>query len=806
MDRLDFDVAHLFAGGLVLVSFMLLYQDRLYALLNMFALQAVVLALSVSWQAYIQHAPHLYITAAITIAFKAIVIPVALHRIVARLGIHRDVENVVSVVPTMLGGIALVALSMVVMLRVTHGADALAREDLAFALSVVLLGLLMMVTRSNAVSQVVGFMSLENGLILAATGAKGMPLVVEISVAFSVLIALIVVGIFLFRIRERFRFGGYSGHGRYSGRRAMNVLIANNLYLILFLPLLTAIALLALPDYRLSARLNVASCFVTFLAALSLFFAKPDSGRYLLIDDLNIVFVVLNTFVAFTTSAFSASYIAHELVTGRLTATQLRFYHAMYQLLLGAMNLALVANNIGLMWVAIEVATLTTVVMVGMYRTHQALEAAWKYFILGSVGIALALFGTILIYMAARPVVGEGLNGMVWTVLIDHVAQFDPALLDLAFVFLLLGYGTKVGLVPLHAWLPDAHAEGPTPISAVLSGLLLNVALYAVLRFKMLMAANPGALAPGPLMATLGLLSIVFAGFMLYRRGDIKRMFAYSSIEHMGIIVFAFGMGGALANFAGLLHMTMHSLTKSAIFFAVGHIVQAKGTQKISDIRGLTVTHPLLGWTLVIGGHGDCRNAAVRRLHERIPDRQFDRRKGAHSRCRHGGRAAGGFWRAGVAACTAWPSGSRAAAWRPSTPPTCRWARILRWSWRPASICRRRWSPGSSTSPSCSAERSAMNEVFAALPSIPIIAPGRGARSMRRCGTRWRNNWRRVKRRCWACGARRAWSTWLCSIKPSVAVASLACAGGCFPSVARPPSARHPSRADHPRPARASKR
>jgi hydrogenase-4 component F len=381
----------------------------------------------------------------------------------------------------------------------------------------------------------------------------------------------------------------------------MNVLIANNLYLILFLPLLTAISLLALPDYRLSARLNVASCFVTFLAALSLFFAKPNSGRYLLIDDLNIVFVVLNTFVAFTTSAFSASYIGHELITGRLTATQLRFYHAMYQLLLGAMNLALVANNIGLMWVAIEVATLTTVVMVGMYRTHQALEAAWKYFILGSVGIALALFGTILIYMAARPVVGEGLNGMVWTVLIAHVAQFDPALLNLAFVFLLLGYGTKVGLVPLHAWLPDAHAEGPTPISAVLSGLLLNVALYAVLRFKMLMAANPGALAPGPLMATLGLLSIVFAGFMLYRRGDIKRMFAYSSIEHMGIIVFAFGMGGALANFAGLLHMAMHSLTKSAIFFAVGHIVQAKGTQKIADIRGLTVTHPFLGWTLVIG-------------------------------------------------------------------------------------------------------------------------------------------------------------------------------------------------------------
>jgi hydrogenase-4 component F len=186
-------------------------------------------------------------------------------------------------------------------------------------------------------------------------------------------------------------------------------------------------------------------------------------------------------------------------------------------------------------------------------------------------------------------------------VLIQHAATFDPALLNVAFVFLLLGYGTKVGLAPLHAWLPDAHAEGPTPISAVLSGLLLNVALYAVLRFKLLLAANPEAIAPGPLMVTMGLTSLVFAAFMLYRRRDIKRMFAYSSIEHMGIIAFAFGMGGPLANFAGLLHMIMHSLTKSAIFFAVGHIAQVKGTQKIAEIRGLTATHPWLGWSLVVG-------------------------------------------------------------------------------------------------------------------------------------------------------------------------------------------------------------
>jgi len=204
MTGLSFDVAHLLAGSIVLVSFLELYQDRLYALLNVYAVHALVLAASVAWQAFVQDAPHLYVTAAIALVFKAIIIPVALHRMIVLFGIHREIEKVVGVGFAMIAGMGLVALSMVVMLRVTHEADPLAREDLAFALAVVLLGLLMMVTRRNAVSQVIGFMSLENGLVLAATGAKGMPLVVEISVAFSILIAFIVIGIFLFRIRERF--------------------------------------------------------------------------------------------------------------------------------------------------------------------------------------------------------------------------------------------------------------------------------------------------------------------------------------------------------------------------------------------------------------------------------------------------------------------------------------------------------------------------------------------------------------------------------------------------------------------------
>jgi hydrogenase-4 component F len=368
---------------------------------------------------------------------------------------------------------------------------------------------------------------------------------------------------------------------------------------LLLVPAAGVVLLAAITRYRVAAPLNVVLCAATLVAAALLYRNRPPPTLFLLVDDVNTVFLIVGALVGFTTSLFSAGYIAHEIQQRRLKRRDLRFYHAMYQLLMLAMNVALVSNNIGLMWVAVEVATLTTVMMVGIYRTNAALEAAWKYFILGSVGIALALFGTILVYLAAQEHLGQGIVAMAWDVLVEGAPELDPALLNLAFVFLLLGYGTKVGLAPLHAWLPDAHAEGPTPISAVLSGLLLNVALFALLRFKLIVAGNPEVISPGPLMIALGLLSLVFAGFMIFRRRDIKRMFAYSSIEHMGIITLAFGLGGPLANFAGLLHMAMHSLTKSGIFFGVGYISQLEGTQRVADIRGLTRSAPLLGWLLV---------------------------------------------------------------------------------------------------------------------------------------------------------------------------------------------------------------
>ena len=371
--------------------------------------------------------------------------------------------------------------------------------------------------------------------------------------------------------------------------------------LVIGIPFASAAVLALVPGYRVSAAGNVLAMFLTFLAGVSLLFVNPGASSYFIVDDMNILFIILNTLVGFTTSVFSASYIGHEIETGKLTPLFVRFYHAMFLGMMGSMNVALTANNIGLMWVGLEMATLITVAMVGIYRTPSAIEAAWKYFILGSVGISLAFFGTILIYLAGQKALGEGAPAMTWNLLQAAAPQLDASLLNLAFIFLLIGYGTKVGLAPLHAWLPDAHAEGPTPISAVLSGLLLNVALYALLRFKMIVSAHPGAIDPGLVMIVMGLISLIFAAFMLYQRRDIKRLFAYSSIEHMGLITFAFGMGGPLANFAGLLHMAMHSLTKSAIFFAVGHVAQAKNTQRIAEIRGLSVTHPGLAIGLAVG-------------------------------------------------------------------------------------------------------------------------------------------------------------------------------------------------------------
>jgi hydrogenase-4 component F len=379
------------------------------------------------------------------------------------------------------------------------------------------------------------------------------------------------------------------------------------IYALLGIPLTGGIFLALWGCRKHSPEINALFSLLTLLAAAWLTHRIIEEGPmevgagWFFIDSFNVFLVALTAFVAFTTALFSRPYMRIEAEHGRLNDKRLRLYHSSYQIFIGAMLLALTTNNMGILWVAMEAATLATVLLVSLYRTPASLEAAWKYFILCGVGIALALFGTILLYFAAEKVLGSGGTALLWTHLNDVKTELEPTVLSLAFVFLLVGYGTKIGLVPLHNWLPDAHAEGPTPISAVLSGLLLNVALYAVMRSKVLVDGALGNDMAGNLMMGFGLLSVVLAAFLIKRQTDVKRMFAYSSIEHMGLITFAFGMGGAVANFAALLHMTMHSLTKSAIFFAVGHATQKAGTQLMSGIRGLIKTNPTIGWGLMLG-------------------------------------------------------------------------------------------------------------------------------------------------------------------------------------------------------------
>jgi len=354
--------------------------------------------------------------------------------------------------------------------------------------------------------------------------------------------------------------------------------------------------------------LNVAASAAGFAAAVWLAFQVAANGEVtgpgLRVDAFNVYLVVLTTFVGLTTAIFSRPYMRFVAAERFTTRRGLRLYHAMYQAFMFTMLLALTTDNLGVLWVAVEGATLSTVLLVSLYRTPEAVEAAWKYFILCGVGIALALFGTVLTYFAAQHALPEPAQGLTWSVLHAHAGSLEPAVMGMAFVFLLVGYGTKVGLVPMHQWLPDAHSEGPTPMSAVLSGLLLNVALYAVIRIKILVDGSLATSATphlaGYLLMGFGLVSFLVAALFLHRQRDVKRMFSYSSIEHMGLMTFAFGLGGPLATFAALLHMLVHSLTKSAIFVTVGHATHIAGSQSLDRIRGLIRTQPAVGWSLLL--------------------------------------------------------------------------------------------------------------------------------------------------------------------------------------------------------------
>ncbi len=373
------------------------------------------------------------------------------------------------------------------------------------------------------------------------------------------------------------------------------------------IPLVSALVLAIIRESPYAPGINILASLLTFMAGVYLgvvFLANgamTEAHGFFYGDALNIYFAVITALVSLTTAIFSKRYMETEIAQGHVSRRRTRYYHVMFQMFIFSMLLALLTNNFGIMWIATELATLSTVLLISLYRTPSSIEAAWKYFILCGVGIALALFGTVLLYFASESIFGEGEGALLWTNLYNVRGQLEPNIMRLAFIFFIVGYGTKVGLAPMHNWLPDAHSESPTPISALLSGLLLNVALYAVLRMKILVDSATGTAMAGNMMIGFGLLSLFIAAFSLLRQRDIKRLFAYSSIEHMGVATFAFGIGGQLATFAALLHLLLHSLTKSAIFFTVGSVVQRHGTKSLKDIRGLISDTPFIGWGLLAG-------------------------------------------------------------------------------------------------------------------------------------------------------------------------------------------------------------
>jgi hydrogenase-4 component F len=374
-------------------------------------------------------------------------------------------------------------------------------------------------------------------------------------------------------------------------------------FIAVLLPLTAAPLLGFFGSPAAGARVNLALNLVVFLFTLMVFFS-PGSGL-LRADYLGMIFGSLSGFVGVTTAVGNFAFVRGE--ESSMSIRRWRVYHAMCQVMLGATLLGLYADNIGLLWVAVEGATISATLGVSLPRTASALEAAWKYFVLGGVGIAMALFGTMLTYLAAQAALGPGLPAMSFLALSQNAAHLDGPLMTLAFVFLLFGYGTKAALVPLHGWLPDAYAEGPAPLTATLAGLMLNVALIALLRFRHLMQANfsagGGAMQPGPFLLTLGIASLLLTAFSLWRRRDARRFFGFSSIEHSGFAIFAFGVGGAAAIFGGLLHMILHTLVKSALFQALIRAAAMRGSAApgnygFSHLRGMMSSNKPLAWAL----------------------------------------------------------------------------------------------------------------------------------------------------------------------------------------------------------------
>lgn len=369
-------------------------------------------------------------------------------------------------------------------------------------------------------------------------------------------------------------------------------------------PLLAGLLSLVMPNIRTMEWLQGALVAV-LVAAMGLTVWRVASGHEIVIghllrvDALGAFMILMLVIVGGTGLIYALGYMGEELSRGDLSPSRYRMFFCLLNLYLWAMISAASIDNIALMWIAVEGSTLAAALLVGFERTKAALEAGWNYIILSFIGIALALFGTVLVYYAAERVLGVSMDALSWRALRLVAPTLDPTTLKLAFVFVVIGYGTKAGVAPMHTWLPDAHAQAPTPISAMLSALMLNIALYAVLRLKNIVDQGVGAAFTTPIVIGLGLLSIAIAAvFMLVQR-DYKRLFAYSSIEHVGIALVGFGVGGPAGMFGGFFHMLNHALAKSTAFYTAGLVLLRHGHKVTERVTGLLRQEPTTGGAML---------------------------------------------------------------------------------------------------------------------------------------------------------------------------------------------------------------
>ncbi len=376
--------------------------------------------------------------------------------------------------------------------------------------------------------------------------------------------------------------------------------------LLLIIPLITATACVFIKTHSISKYVSIAGSFLVLLYNIflnyNIYINHSLSGlnAFFYMDALSILTTQIVTIVGFAAALYSAGYMEAELRYGEVTEKKLRWYCFLFHMFIFTMLLVCVTNNLGIMWVAVEATTLSTTFLVGFYNEKQHQEAAWKYIIICTVGITLALFGVILTYHSSKNVVGEIGYALNWTDLLAVADRFEPHLMKLAFLFILIGYGTKAGLAPMHTWLPDAHSQAPSPISALFSGVLLNCSLYGIIRYHIMTSKCVGPHYSCTLLMVFGLISVIVSiPFILVQR-DYKRLFAFSSIEHIGFIALGIGFGGMYSVYGAELHTFNHAVAKSLLFFCAGNIFLKYKTREMGDIKGVLKTTPVTGVILIL--------------------------------------------------------------------------------------------------------------------------------------------------------------------------------------------------------------